>query len=58
MYCFIEGGKVEVYNVDTGDQLLSVKTHDDPVSAVKVSGISVEVMIVSTTRHNNYALPS
>jgi len=31
-----EGGKVEVYNVDTGDQLLSVKTHEDSVSAVKL----------------------
>lgn len=31
-----EGGKVEVYNVETGDQLLSLKTHEDAVSAVKL----------------------
>lgn len=31
-----EGGKVEVYNVESGDQLFSMKSHDEAVSAVKL----------------------
>jgi len=31
-----EGGKVEVYDIDTGNQELSVQSHQDPVSAVKL----------------------
>lgn len=33
---FIEGGKVELYNIDTGRLKFSVRAHDDQVTAIKV----------------------
>ena len=41
--CVTESGKVEVYDVETGVQWLSVQTHEEAVSAVKVSSLLYDV---------------
>ena len=34
----IEGGKVELWNLETGENVRSVRAHDAPVTSIKVQG--------------------